>query len=413
MHAMDFYTSTCRCVMQANPENAATLAELRRLLPCLRQALGCYVCFNLLKDPMGPDHNVCRHSVCMNCLGGKMKLKPACSWCKDYWDFVPNPLMKVLVTCYKKLCVYIYNSPLGQVIRNENVNGEINHLLKTICEGMNFDDDYSVEQPCVSPTGKQQSVSNISSINKPSCSTETASTSGLNTTSGIETTNIDSVQTEDGSKCDSQESSVLSDTTVTEDHVTIQKVRNRKVVKRSSKIQNKPKCSDHCYGNSHIWSKKPKSKRPGFRKQSPHNKKTLIKNHKLRSSLSPMKKTKEQKSKVKKFNTRLSKQEQPSELERIDNSEPPLKKVKEELPPPELKPISRCKCGNSGNFNQLTCIGQRCPCYSMKLPCIGCKCRGCRNPKKGPDYQGMGTIGNSAVLRSGTRNTSDFMCVTF
>lgn len=44
-----------------------------------------------------------------------------------------------------------------------------------------------------------------------------------------------------------------------------------------------------------------------------------------------------------------------------------------------------CRCGNTTNTpGKLTCCGQRCPCYVDSKSCIGCKCRGCRNPHR-PD----------------------------
>ncbi|XP_073820967.1 male-specific lethal 2 [Musca autumnalis] len=57
-----------------------------------------------------------------------------------------------------------------------------------------------------------------------------------------------------------------------------------------------------------------------------------------------------------------------------------------------LRPISKtinkkrgCRCGNTTSTpGKLTCCGQRCPCYVDSKSCIGCKCRGCRNPHR-PD----------------------------
>ena len=40
-----------------------------------------------------------------------------------------------------------------------------------------------------------------------------------------------------------------------------------------------------------------------------------------------------------------------------------------------------CRCGNATLCpGKLTCCGQRCPCYVDSLPCLDCKCKGCRNP---------------------------------
>lgn len=388
MHAVDFYTSACRSVMQTDPDNPSTLIELRRLLPCLRQSLGCYVCFNILKDPMGPDHNVCRHSVCLNCLGGKMKLKPACSWCKDHCQFVPNPLLKILVTCFKKLCLYIHCSPLGNIIRNSSVNGETNHLLKIVQEGMDFKDDY------VPPTTFQPSTS----------LPPERDFSAVNTVSEFQNT----------SQITENENAAITSQNINQPDVTKTESTVSSVELNSISHNKKTSVEGKCYNYESMLHEKNKIKtlkKPVIflKRASLNRKKTISKNNLyLKTGGHSVKSDKKKRFPAKRINTRHSQQEAPSDLERIDNSEPSLKKVKVELQPPELKPLSSCNCGKSGNFNQLTCIGQRCPCYSMKLPCVGCKCRGCRNPKKVPDYKGM--IGSSAVLRSGTRNASEALC---
>lgn len=371
MHAIDFYTSVCRHVMLADPENVATWSDLRRLLPCLRQSLGCYVCFNLLRDPMGPNHNVCRHFVCRQCVGGKMKLKPSCSWCKDHWLFVPNPLLKLLLACFKKLCIYIYNSPLGEAIADSCVNGETNHLLAIIKEGVDYSDDYvsetaarSLEQtslPALSPTSLESVAS---------------------TSTGIATSNVDNLQINNSLGVDNNN---LSEPDNIEEIVSAssfsisKKAHKKKAIKKSVTFMKKAAQN----------RSKQKLRQPGPAKKAKTINKTRLKGR----------------------NKVLKSADAPTDLEKIDVLEPTKKKVKVELHPPELKPLSSCNCGKSGNNNQLTCIGQRCPCYSMKLPCLGtCKCRGCRNPKKGPDYRDGGTC-SSAVLRSGTRSATESLCV--
>lgn len=383
--------------MQSDPNNPATLNELRRLLPCLRQALGCYVCYRLLKDPMGPNHNVCRHSVCRNCQGGKMGLKPACSWCKDHWEFVPNPLLKTLVTCFKKLCLYIFNSHLGHVIQNSCINGETNHLIQILREGMDFQDDYSYNPP----TSSGDITSNIAS---------TASTSSFESTTEITspaseptidvTTDHDQIEEQVLQNADFLSSNTDENEIETVPEVKVNIARNTYGRKRKTS----GKIHDHNYGN--------KTKIKTMKKPVIFLKRAAVNKTKSKCSLSQIsQKThrtkKNKRKKLKKLGFRTFIGDAPSDLERIDKSVLSVKKGKTELHPPELKPLSSCNCGKSGNFNQLTCIGQRCPCYSMKLPCVGCKCKGCRNPKKGPDYQGMYNINSSAVLRSGTRNTTE------
>ncbi|GFS23353.1 male-specific lethal 2-like protein [Elysia marginata] len=39
-----------------------------------------------------------------------------------------------------------------------------------------------------------------------------------------------------------------------------------------------------------------------------------------------------------------------------------------------------CRCARFKQPNQLTCFGQKCPCYSEKRACVECLCNGCKNP---------------------------------
>lgn len=112
MNATSLYVSTCRMVMQAEPEKRETWSELYKLLPYLRQSLSCSVCFNLLSDPYSPTETSCQHHVCRNCLGGKKRLKPNCSWCRDYSSYVDNVQIKLVLQCYRKLCEYIKFTPI-------------------------------------------------------------------------------------------------------------------------------------------------------------------------------------------------------------------------------------------------------------------------------------------------------------
>ncbi|KAH3813557.1 E3 ubiquitin-protein ligase MSL2-like [Dreissena polymorpha] len=366
MHAIELYTSTCKHVMLANPENPESLSELRRLLPCLRQALGCYVCFNVLDRPMGPNHNVCKHFVCQNCVGGKMRLKPSCSWCKDQWLFVPNPLLKVLVTCYKKLCYYIHLSHLGLVLCNSNANGETYNIKSIILEGINI-------------TERNDKPVGFTSESSLRCSTEILLSTNTYTTQNLSADNNVQLDTksldvfEDADTCTINKADGCSGKPEekSETFLFLKKAQRQKSVKRSVKIMNK------------------KSIRKTTGKKS---KKGIV----------------ERKMKGSKTTRKLKLKGVPNLIDNLDDIVPVLtKQVKIQLDPPSLKPLSSCNCGKSGNFNQLTCIGQRCPCYSMKLPCLGtCKCKGCRNPKKEPDFKSSNTF-SSAVLRSGTRTTTD------
>ncbi|CAN9506082.1 unnamed protein product [Ophioblennius macclurei] len=113
VNATSLYVSASRSVLQCDPRDPRALAELCKLLPFFRQSLSCLVCGNLLQDPIAPTNSSCQHYVCRGCKGQRMQLKPSCSWCKDYSCFEENKQLSLLVNCYKKLCLYITQSPLA------------------------------------------------------------------------------------------------------------------------------------------------------------------------------------------------------------------------------------------------------------------------------------------------------------
>ncbi|XP_066565001.1 E3 ubiquitin-protein ligase MSL2a [Amia ocellicauda] len=116
VNATALYVSACRSVLQCDPRDPQSFAELYKLLPFFRQSLSCLVCGNLLQDPIAPTNSSCQHYVCKACKGKKMMMKPSCSWCKDYEQFEENKQLCILVDCYRKLCEYIAESPLAQQI---------------------------------------------------------------------------------------------------------------------------------------------------------------------------------------------------------------------------------------------------------------------------------------------------------
>ncbi|XP_027860555.1 E3 ubiquitin-protein ligase MSL2b [Xiphophorus couchianus] len=113
VNATALYVSASRSVLQCDPGDPRELAELCKVLPFFRQSLSCLVCGNLLQDPIAPTNSSCQHYVCRGCKGQRMQLKPSCSWCKDYACFEENRQLSLLVRCYRKLCLYITQSPLA------------------------------------------------------------------------------------------------------------------------------------------------------------------------------------------------------------------------------------------------------------------------------------------------------------
>ncbi|XP_023233543.1 E3 ubiquitin-protein ligase MSL2-like [Centruroides sculpturatus] len=104
MNALSLYVRTCRRILQWSGDEHP--GDIDRLLLFLRQALSCCVCDHLPVVPMSSTTSSCQHSVCKSCIGGKMKIKPSCSWCKDYSKYSENTHLRILLQLYKKLCEY-------------------------------------------------------------------------------------------------------------------------------------------------------------------------------------------------------------------------------------------------------------------------------------------------------------------
>ncbi|XP_041828879.1 E3 ubiquitin-protein ligase MSL2a [Melanotaenia boesemani] len=133
INATALYVSASRAVLQCDPRQPHTFAEMYKLLPFFRQSLACLVCGKLLQDPISPTHPECQHYVCLGCKGQKMQIRPSCSRCKDYCYFQENKQLSLLVQCYRKLCLYVTHSPLLQSI-SSHVGGspEVMALLEEV-----------------------------------------------------------------------------------------------------------------------------------------------------------------------------------------------------------------------------------------------------------------------------------------
>ncbi|XP_069474119.1 E3 ubiquitin-protein ligase MSL2 [Ambystoma mexicanum] len=116
VNATALYISASRLVLHYQPGDPQSFSDINKMLPFFRQSLACCVCGNLLQDPIAPINSTCQHYVCKTCKGKKMMMKPSCSWCKDYDQFEENKQLSILVSCYKKLCEYITQTPLAQDI---------------------------------------------------------------------------------------------------------------------------------------------------------------------------------------------------------------------------------------------------------------------------------------------------------
>ncbi|RWS13265.1 hypothetical protein B4U79_06018 [Dinothrombium tinctorium] len=102
------------------------------------------------------NSNSCQHHVCKECIGGKMRLKPSCSWCKDHSKFIENIQLRILLQCYRKMCRFMLTQKAIQKMSNIKIGGvnELNDettpsltLHQLIEEGSNYADNYSFSDP--------------------------------------------------------------------------------------------------------------------------------------------------------------------------------------------------------------------------------------------------------------------------
>lgn len=157
MTALGYYTNATSYILNSTELNEHYLLLLQETLTPLRFYLACRVCNKLLVEPMTPDHTACQHTVCAACIGGKMRLRPACGWCQGYENFKPNTTLAHLVKCYSKLCHYLYNSLHYQqqldFVRDDNrtelqgYKDKVASFIKEGCDYMVANDKTNLQQP--------------------------------------------------------------------------------------------------------------------------------------------------------------------------------------------------------------------------------------------------------------------------
>jgi len=131
MNATNYYVSTTRLVLQADPDSPPSWQDLYTALPTLRNSLSCTVCENLLSEPYTPEETTCEHHVCKSCKGGVKKLRPTCSWCKDYSKYTENVQLRILIQNYKKLCGLIKITKMfGHILRNAEQGPLIRDIIR-------------------------------------------------------------------------------------------------------------------------------------------------------------------------------------------------------------------------------------------------------------------------------------------
>ncbi|KAF5281213.1 hypothetical protein FQR65_LT14828 [Abscondita terminalis] len=147
MNSTSLYITTNQIILKSDPNNQSTWQDLYRLAPYLRNSLCCVVCGNLLLDPLTPSAGKCQHHLCKKCKGGRKKIKPACIWCKECKTYSENKTLRILLQCYKKMCIMLINSGIfRRLIELASQGGDCgaSNLILLIREGAAFEDDYQI-----------------------------------------------------------------------------------------------------------------------------------------------------------------------------------------------------------------------------------------------------------------------------
>lgn len=316
MNCVNLYVTTSQIVLNSVPNNPNTWQDLYRLVPYLRNSLCCVVCGNLLLEPLTPSVGKCQHHLCKKCRGGRKKIKPACTWCKDCKDYNENKQLRILLQCYKKMCITLINSGIYRGLIEQaskdppavGVERGAGNLIMLIKEGAAFQDEYQ------SSAGLSKSVYSILPCVYTNSSTQTLhmqeNTKGVLNCSSQNVTNRSALY------------SVMY--AGTGNKITIKRKPKDLSENRAQRnhIQTRKDCSDKVTTDS-----------------NPEHWLYLI---------------------LMVFQGLFKK--------------PPAKCIVK-----QQKKGCRCG-NATATPGKLTCCGQRCPCYVDGKACIECKCRGCRNP---------------------------------
>ena len=420
MNAYEFYLSTCKYVLLADPSNKSTWVDLYGYLPCLRQMLSCCVCGNIMLKPKGPSHGICLHHVCSSCIGGKMRLRPACSWCRTHEGFVENPGMRILVLCFKKMCEFINTSAIGQEIRRAATNGaHTNTLIRVLDEAAAFEDDYVIANkvmPTCVPTYGMAPEPKLVSLPRGSSATTQPSTSSQNQAIGgrVRSDSATSTHSQGDKDAPPMLTSVQTVSKAVEKEKTATSNGPFKLSKVEDELERMPALLAPCTrgiisqeklspplagsqradvldqeGPSH-WDSSLRGKRDRLRQPVAvkFTKMNIVSPKKVVRSLPSKPKLKKGSVVLQtKLKIKGKYQKKQKAFKHEIDFEPPCKRTRLASSLTENHTGSSrkaCKCALLTSPSRLTCFGQRCPCYSNHLPCISCLCRGCRNPRKEP-----------------------------
>lgn len=292
-----------------------------------------------------------------------MRLKPSCSWCKEYDKFAENKELRIVLACYKKLCEYVAATPIAQNIGSSSNNGGPNTTLDILQEGMAITDSYDGNELASESSVLQFLMPSLcSNLSRKDGSRRNVSVA--TTTNGISQGTNPEVGFSPTSSFQAIPGSVHSSESLTNG---------------ACFIRRKRRDSDRG-GDRNVLSLR-------ISRNKMKRKHRSVKHKKKKHKSSRRRKDEKRKHKSRRLHGEFS-GDRHKESHHVDKMTVPPKRlvisghraklVKEGKSIPE---VPCCRCGTNGiSSGTFPCISQRCPCFVVEKTCENCKCKGCHNP---------------------------------
>lgn len=386
MNATNYYVSTTRLVLQADPNSPPSWQDLYTALPTLRNSLSCTVCENLLSEPYTPEETTCEHHVCKSCKGGVKKLRPTCSWCKDYSKYSENVQLRILLENYKKLCGLIKITRMyWHILRNPEQGSIIKDIIAE-SEGEKIPRPLLVENVRATPVKDNLAKVKMEVKEEVEPPDEVLSSpySILKARPKPSATPIIAAKVDlegrfEGAQPTPKASPVPSPPSNSPPESTTQQppLQGRPSQQGSRKIKAEAFILNPLKGKADLPQIRRLESLPktAWHTGETQTKQTLLSDYGISSSPKAVK--------VEGSNTKHG-----SLVEvKLEPGLPPkvgrLEDGRRGSDEGGKRKLTGCRCGNATLCpGKLTCCGQRCPCYVDNLACIDCKCKGCRNPHR-------------------------------
>ncbi|XP_037090394.1 E3 ubiquitin-protein ligase msl-2-like [Pollicipes pollicipes] len=353
-HALSLHLKLCKLVVEASVEESTSWGDLYKLLPQLRQALACTVCGCIIENPISPSDSQCQHSVCFSCNGGKKRLKPSCSYCKDYSAYISNQQLQLIVEAFRKTCQYLQQTEIYQKLNSFSLNGSKSSLVELIQEGANCQgpSEWTVKED-------EDSFEDVPVVKSEMVDSEHSSNEGVMYHANIHI------------------SSPVNPPVITSQQI---------IPVSTSGVYSQP---SHPSPEVHFSQQPAMSHMSSPLSQPPPPSSSAPAHHPLYSMFFSSDGDKAAKMKV-------------TPVEAANYHKYPAVTSFGQVGPEytnsrvmqngsitasrsggRKKLQKGCRCGNATPTpGKLTCCGQRCPCYVESRACMDCKCRGCRNPHR-------------------------------